>query len=66
MIKMSIIKSSSYLCNKEIFPVSVSSFKKLFISSDRDTEEEENIGTDDPESIYLDTLKILIFSVCKI
>ena len=34
------------------------------ISSDSDTEEEENIGTDDPESIDSDMLEILSYSVC--
>ena len=51
MTKLSIIKSSSDLDNKELFPVSGSSFQKLWISSGSDIEEEENIGTDNPESI---------------
>ena len=37
--------------NKELFPVSGSSSQKVCISSDSDTEEEENIDTADPESI---------------
>ena len=32
---------------------------------DSDTEEEDNIGTKDPESIDSDTLESLSFSVCK-
>ena len=66
MTKIPIIKSSSDLDNKELFPVSGSSSQKLFISSDSDTEEEYNIGTDDAESIYSDKLEILSFSVCKL
>ena len=57
MTKMSIINSSSDLDNKELFPVSISSYFKVWISSDSDTEEEENIYTDDPESIDSDFLK---------
>ena len=49
--KISIIKSSSDLDNRELFPVPGSSYQKVWISSDSDTEEEENIGTDNPESI---------------
>ena len=45
------MKSSTDLDNKELFPVSSSSYFKLWISSDSDTEEEENIDTADPESI---------------
>ena len=66
MTKISIIKLSSDLDNKELFPVSSSSSFKLWISSDSDTEEEENIGTDDPESIDSDMLESLSFSVCKL
>ena len=44
---VSIIKSSSDLDNKELFPVSSSSYFKVWISSHKNTEEEENIGTDD-------------------
>ena len=46
--KISVIKSSSDLDNKELFPVSISSSFKVWISLDSDTEEEENIDTDDP------------------
>ena len=56
MTKISIIKLSSDLDNKELFPVSDSSSQKLWISSDSATEEEENIGTDDPGSIDSDML----------
>ena len=51
MTKISIIKSSSDIDNKELFPVSSSSYFKVWSSSDSDTEEEENIDTDDTESI---------------
>ena len=50
MTKMSIIKSSSDLDNKELIPLSGSSYQKLWISSDSDTEYEENIGNDDPDN----------------
>ena len=66
MAKITIIKSSSDLDNKELLPVSGSSSRKVWISSDIDTEEEENIGTDDPESIYSDKLEILSVSVYKL
>ena len=59
--KISMIKSSSDIDNKELFPVSGSSYKKVWISSDSDTEEEDNIGTDDPKIIDSDTLEILSF-----
>ena len=49
--KISIIKSSSDLDNEELLPVSSSSYFKIWSSSDSDTEEEENIHTDDPDSI---------------
>ena len=49
--KISIINSSSDNGNKELLPVSSSSSQKIWNSSDSDTEEEENIDTDDPESI---------------
>ena len=48
MTKISIIKSSSDIDNKEILPVSRSSSTKVWSSSDSDTEEEENIRTGDP------------------
>ena len=66
MTKISIFKWSSHLDNKEILPVSVSSSQKLWISSDSDTEEESNFGTDNPVSIDSDTLESLSFSVCKL
>ena len=66
MTKISILKSSSDIDNKELFPLSGSSCQEIWISSDSDTEEEENIDTDDPEIIYSDILEILSFSVCKI
>ena len=66
MPKIFIIKSSSDIDNKEVFPVYGSSSQKVWISPDSDTEEEENIGTDDPESIYSDKLEILSFSLCKL
>ena len=65
MTKISIIKSSTDLDNKELLPVSVSSSQKVWISSDSDTEEKENIDTDDPESSDSDMLESLSFSVCK-
>ena len=49
MTKISIIKSSADIDNKELFPVSSSSSFKVRISSDSYTEEEENIDTDDPD-----------------
>ena len=64
--KLSIIKSSSDLDNKELFPVSSSSSFKVWISSDSDTKEEENIGTDDLEIIDSDMLESLSSSVCKL
>ena len=66
MTKISIIKSSSDIDNKELFPVSRSSSFKVWSSSDSDTEEEENIDTNDPESIDSYMLEILSSSVCKI
>ena len=65
MTKISIIKSSSDLDNRELFPVSGSSSQKVWISSYSDTEEEKNIDTDDPESSESDILESLSFSVCK-
>ena len=56
MTKISIIKSSSDPDNKELFPVSSSSSHKVWISSDSDTEEEDNIDTDGPESSDIDML----------
>ena len=65
MTQMSIIKSSTDLDNKELFPVSSSSSQKVWISSDSDNEEEENIDTDGPESSDSDMLESLSLSVCK-
>ena len=56
MTKISIIKSSSDVDNKELFPVSNSSSFKVWSSSNSDTEEEENIGTNGPEIIDSDML----------
>ena len=66
MTKTSIIKSSSDIDNKEIFPVSGSSSQKVWISSDSDIKEEGNIDTDDLDSIDSDMLESLSFSVCKL
>ena len=63
MTKISIIKSSYDIDNKEIFPVSISSYFKVWSSSDSDTEEEAKIDTDDPESIDSYILESLSFSV---
>ena len=64
--KISIIKSSYDLDNKDLFLLSIVSSFKVLISSDSNTEEEENINTDDPDSIDSDMLEILSFSVCKL
>ena len=66
MTKIYIIKSSTDLDNKELFPVSVSSYQNVWISPDSDTEDEENIDTDDPEISDSDMLESLSFSVCKL
>ena len=66
MTKISIIKSSSDIDNKELFPVYGSLSQKVWISSDSDTGQEENIVTDDPDIIDSDTLERLSFSVCKL
>ena len=58
--------NQSDIDKKELFPVSRSSSQKVWISSNSDTEEEENIVTDDPESIHSDTLESLSFSVFKL
>ena len=63
MTNISIIKSSSDIDNKELFPVSGSSSQKVWISSDSDTEEEENIYTDNPERTDSYMLESLSFSV---
>ena len=66
MTKIYIIKSSSDIDNKELFPVSGSSYQKVWISSDSDTKEEDNIDTDDIESIDSYMLESLSLSVCKL
>ena len=49
--KKSIIKSSTDIDNKELFPISGSSSQKVWKSSDSDNEDvEENIDTDDPDT----------------
>ena len=66
MTKISIIKSSTDLDNKELFPISSSSYQKVWKSSDSDTEdEEENIDTDDPETSDSDMLESLSSTVCN-
>ena len=66
MTNISIIKASTDLDSEELFPVSGSSSQKAWISSDSDTEEEENIDTYDPESSDSDMSESLSFSVCKL
>ena len=67
MTKISIIKSSNDVDNKELFPISNSSSQTIWKSSDSDTEDEEdNIDTDDPETSDSDMLESLSFSVCKL
>ena len=66
MTNISIIKSSYDIDNKELFPVSSSSSLKVWSSSDGDTEEEDNIDDDDPESIDSDMLVSLSSLVCYI
>ena len=56
MKKIPIIKYSSDIDNKELYPVSWLSFLKVYISSDSNNELEDNIDTDDPESSYSDML----------
>ena len=65
-MKISIIKSSTDIDNKELFPVSGSSSQKICNSSNSDTEDEENIGTDDPDSSDSYILESLSSSVCKL
>ena len=66
MTKISMISSSSDLDNKELFPVSSSSYLKVWSSWDSGIEEEENIDTDDPESIDSDILVSLSYLLCNI
>ena len=58
MTNIPIIKSSTDLDNKELFPISSSSSQKVWKSSDNDTEYgEENIDTDDPDTSDSDILE---------
>ena len=67
MTKVSIIKPSTDIYNKELFPISRSSSQKIWKSSDSDTEnEEENIDTDDPDTSDSDLLESLSSTVCNI
>ena len=67
MTKISIIKSSNDIDNKELFTISSSSSQKVWRSSDSDTEdEEENIDTDDPDTSDSDMLESLSSSVCNL
>ena len=66
MTKIYIIKSSSYIDNKALFPLSSSSYFKAWTSSDNETEEEDNIDTGNPESTILNMLESLSSSVCKL
>ena len=67
MTKISIIKSSTDLDNKELFPVSGSSSQKVRNSSNSDTEDGlENIDTDDLDSSESDMLERLSSSVCRL
>ena len=67
MTKISIIKSSTDLESKELFPISSSSSQKIWKSSVSDTEdEEENIDTDDPDTSDSDLLESLSSTVCNL
>ena len=66
MTNISIIKTSSEIDNKELFPVSTSSSFKVWISSHRDTDEEDYIGTEDQKGIDSYILEILSYSVFKL
>ena len=52
--KISIINSSSDNGNKELLPVSSSSYFNVWSSKDIDNKEEENIDTNDPDHIDSD------------
>ena len=68
MTNISIIKSSSDLDNKVLFPVSCSYYLNIWISSDNDNKEEDNIDTDDLESSDSDmseSLSSLVHSLWK-
>ena len=56
MTNISKLKSLSDHDNKELFPISGSSFKKVCSSSYSENEEEETINIDDPESSNSDML----------
>ena len=65
--KISIVKSSTDIDNKELFPVSGSSSQKVCNLSNSDTEDGlENIDTDYPDSSESDMLESLSSSVCKL
>ena len=67
MTKISIIKSSTDLDNKELFPISGSSSNKVWKSSDSDNEyREENIDTDDPDTSDSDMLESLSSTMCNL
>ena len=67
MTKISMIKSSADLDNKELFQISSSSSQKIWKSSDSDTEdEEENIDTDYPDTSDSDMLERLSSTVCNL
>ena len=65
MTNISIINSPSDLDKEELFPVSISSSIKVWSSLDSDTEKEDNIDTDDADSIHSDMLVSLISLVCN-
>ena len=51
MTKISTIKSSTDINKKKLFPIFISSYQKVWKSSDSDTEDvEENIDTDDTDT----------------
>ena len=65
--KISIIKSSNNLYNKELFTISRSSSQKVWKSSDSDTEyDKENIDTDDPDTSDSDMLESPSSTVCNL
>ena len=67
MTKISIIKSSTDLDNKELFSISNYSSQNVWKSSDSDTEDEEhNIDTDDPDTIDSYMLEGLSSTVCNL
>ena len=66
MTKISIIKSSSDIYNKEIFPVSCSSSLKIWSLSDSYNEDKEKIDNDDTDSTdsdMLESLSSLVYSL---